>query len=83
MDDSYLLALGFERWVCDFPLQTAMYVYTYPARDGARLYISVPRPKRGQAAGFSSTEQENLKASIDLFFRKHGGKHSKQSKLAV
>ncbi|KUG08799.1 hypothetical protein [Solirubrum puertoriconensis] len=87
MDDSYLLALGFERWVSDFPQQTAMYVFSEPARDGARLYISIPRAKRGQVAGFSSNEQENLQASIDLFFRKHGGKHSKQpakqSKLVV
>ncbi|UYZ59946.1 hypothetical protein [Hymenobacter latericus] len=83
MDDSYLLALGFERWVSDFPLQTAMYVYAHPARDGARLYISVPRAKRGQATGFSLTEQENLEASIERFFRKHGGKHCKQSEVAV
>ncbi|GAB3833566.1 hypothetical protein GCM10028821_26740 [Hymenobacter jeollabukensis] len=70
MDDAYFLALGFERWLSLFPLQTTMYVHRCPAQDGARLYLSVPPTAAESSAG----GRANLEAQIERFFSKHGGR---------
>lgn len=75
MDESYLLALGFDRWISALPFQTAMYAHKLPARDGARLYISLPTARNGQSASFSLHERQSLEAAIHAFFQKHGGKY--------
>jgi hypothetical protein len=70
MDDC-LFALGFERWTTSLPWQTSMYVHSYAARDGARLYLAVPR---SAPAADPAAEQEQLARTVESFFRKHGGR---------
>ncbi|GAB2965620.1 hypothetical protein GCM10027048_39370 [Hymenobacter coalescens] len=72
MNEAYFLALGFERWVSPLPLQTAMYVHSYAACDGARLYMAVPR----SAAGSPTEECQRLAATVEAFFGKHGGRQA-------
>ncbi|WP_400190726.1 hypothetical protein [Hymenobacter sp. B81] len=70
MDDSYLLALGFEVWESARRWQTTVYIHRNAARDGARLYMSVPRSAHTQP---DATEQQRLAESIAAFFHRHGG----------
>ncbi|RAK70246.1 hypothetical protein [Hymenobacter edaphi] len=71
MDEAYFLAIGFERWVSLLPLQTTMYVHRCPARDGARLYLSIPPTA---AAESSAAARASLEARVERFFSKHGGR---------
>ncbi|OON69380.1 hypothetical protein [Hymenobacter sp. CRA2] len=71
MDDAYFLSLGFERWIPPFPLQTAMYVHAHAARDGARLYLSVPHIVSSTGP---APDQSQLLATVEAFFAKHGGR---------
>jgi hypothetical protein len=70
MEDLFL-ALGFERWTSQLPLQTTMYVHAQAARDGARLYLAVPR---AAPTPDSADEHQRLARTVESFFHKHGGR---------
>ncbi|RTQ51476.1 hypothetical protein EJV47_06650 [Hymenobacter gummosus] len=69
--DDHFLALGFERWTSQLPLQTTMYVHAHAACDGARLYLAIPRTAPTPDA---ADEYRRLAETVERFFRKHGGR---------
>lgn len=68
--DEYFRDLGFERWTSQLPLQTTMYVHAHAARDGARLYLAVPRASPADSAEATA----RLAETVEAFFRRHGGR---------
>lgn len=69
MDDVFH-SLGFKRWTSQLPLQTTMYVHAHAARDGARLYLAVPRASPTDSAEATA----RLAETVEAFFRRHGGR---------
>ncbi|GAA4385560.1 hypothetical protein GCM10023186_29040 [Hymenobacter koreensis] len=75
MHDEYLLEIGFEPLPYASQWQTTMYVHRHTARDGARLYLSVPRTASAAAGNLSDASEElQLAATVRAFFQKHGGR---------